>query len=72
MKKTFRLGDKATDAMSGLTGILWSRVEYLASETQYGIMLPPDNGKPGEVYYVDETRLVATSVRELQEMKGEE
>jgi hypothetical protein len=66
-----RLGDKVTDALSGLTAVAYSRLEYLTGETTYGLMLPPQDGRPQEIYYVDESRLMAKSVKELQELKGE-
>lgn len=66
-----RLGDRITDALTGLSGIAFSRLEFLTSETQYGMMLPPADGRPNDIYYLDESRLFAKSVKELQEIKGE-
>ena len=64
-----KLGDKVTDVISGYKGIAWSRLEYLTSPPQIGIMAQSDNNKVPEVYYVDEDRCVATSVYQLQEIK---
>lgn len=66
-----KLGEKITDAVTGLTGIVWCRVEYLVGDTQYGLMLLDESGKAPDVYYVDENRLMAKSIKELQELKGE-
>jgi hypothetical protein len=68
---TLRLGDKATDVVSGCSGILVARVEYLAQETEYLLLLRPEEGKTPDSYYVAEKRLMASSVKELQELKGE-
>ena len=66
-----RLGDRITDPVSGLSGIAICRVEYLASETQYGMLLPAEPGRAPDIYYLDEARVMAKSVKELQELKGE-
>ena len=66
-----RLGDRATDICSGLSGIVIARVEYLTQETEYLLLLKPDEGKSPDSYYVSEKRLMATSIKELQDLKGE-
>lgn len=68
---TLRLGDRATDIVSGLSGILTSRVEHLTSTTEYCLLLKAEDGKSPDTYWVSEARLLARSIQELQELKGE-
>lgn len=66
---SIRLGDRVTDIISGFRGIAWCRVTYLTSPDQIGVMPASEDNKPGEVYYMDEDRLMAGSVSELQKLK---
>jgi len=58
MRRKFKLGDKVRDKISGLEGIITSRIEFLNGCVQYGIQPPvtPD-GTMQEVEYIDEEQL---------------
>ena len=58
MRRKFKLGDKVRDKISGLEGIITSRIEFLNGCVQYGIQPPvtPD-GTMREVEYIDEEQL---------------
>lgn len=56
-KRAIKLGDKVKDIVSGLSGIVTSKVEYLNGCIQFGIEPPmPDGGKL-TLHYVDEGQL---------------
>jgi len=54
----FKLGDKVRDKISGLEGIITSKIEFLNGCIQYGIQPPvSENGDMREVEYIDEGQL---------------
>ena len=66
---SIKLGDRVTDIITGIKGIAWCRASYLTSPDQIGVMPKAEDNKQGEIYYMDEDRLMATSVEELQRLK---
>jgi hypothetical protein len=55
----FDLGKRAKDKISGFTGIITSRIEYLTGCDQYGLKAPiKADGEPIDVHYFDEGRIV--------------
>jgi len=57
-KFKFELGKKAKDKISGFTGIITSRIQYLTGCDQYGIKPKiKADGEPIEVSYFDEGRI---------------
>lgn len=65
---SIKLGDRVTDIVSGIKGVAWAKVSYLTSPDQIGMMVA-EEGKLPDVYYVDEDRLMAQSLKELQDLK---
>ena len=58
MTERFKLGDKVRDKISGLEGIITSKIEFLNGCIQYGIQPPvSENGDMREVEYIDEGQL---------------
>ena len=55
----FELGKEAKDKVSGFTGIITSRIQFLTGCDQYGLKakIKPD-GTPIDVAYFDEGRIV--------------
>lgn len=65
------LGQKAKDCVTGFSGIVTARVEYLTGCTQYGVSPGLDkDGKVMDTQYFDENRLTALSVGNLVEMRN--
>lgn len=65
-----KLGDRVTDIITGFKGVAWSRCSYLTSPDQIGVMSRVEEGRPeGTIMYVDEDRLMATALVELQQLK---
>jgi len=58
MAERFKLGDKVRDKISGLEGIITSKIEFLNGCIQYGIQPPVSkDGDMREVEYIDEEQL---------------
>jgi hypothetical protein len=53
----FELGDRVKDRVSGFTGIVVSRTEYLNGCKQYGVNPPIHEGKMVEGYNIDGQQL---------------
>jgi hypothetical protein len=64
-----RLGDKVSDVLTGIKGVAWSRISYLTSPDQIGVLTKAEDNKPADVIYIDEDRLLARSISELQVIK---
>lgn len=65
-----KLGDRVTDIITGFKGVAWARCSYLTSPDQIGVMSRVEEGRPeGSLIYVDEDRLMATTLSELQQLK---
>lgn len=57
MKTTIKLGDKVKDVVTGLEGIVISRIEYITGCEQCGVSPPAKDGKILDAAYIDHTRL---------------
>ena len=66
---SIRLGDKVTDVLTGFKGVAWARIEYLTSPPQIGVLSKSEDNKAGEVVYLDEDRVLAESIADLQMIK---
>jgi hypothetical protein len=55
------LGSKARDVITGFTGTVTARVEYLTGCTQYCLSAKSGDGKLGEGHFLDEPRLEVLS-----------
>lgn len=65
-----KLGMKVTDVVTGFTGIVTERTEYLTGQPRYGVQAKAvDNVIPAMKYF-DEEALIATSVKDLLELKA--
>ncbi len=63
-----KLGDKAKDALTGFTGIVTARCDYLTGCVQFKVTpksLSKD-GKPDDGEWFDESRLVASQWKALR------
>ena len=61
--KEIALGSKVKDTVSGMTGIVVSRVTYLTGCVQYGVKPPMlEDGKNRSTEYIDEIQLKVVSV----------
>ena len=56
-QQDIEMGSTVQDRISGLTGVVTARVEYLTGCTQYGITLRGDGTKVGDTTYLDWQRL---------------
>jgi len=60
----FELGQKVEDKITGFSGIIMGRAQYLTQCNCYGILnqkLKDDTEKPKEWYWTDESRLIGCS-----------
>lgn len=58
MSEKISLGEKVKDGITGFTGIVTSRTEYLHDNPSLGIQpLELKEGKPGETVWLAETRV---------------
>lgn len=61
MQFRFQLGDRARDLVTGFSGVIISRTEYLNGCIRYGIQPPLDkDGKMPDAVWIDEQQLVPT------------
>lgn len=64
-----KLGEEVRDVITGFKGIAYCRLTFLVGPDKIGVQpLARDNGYDDWVA-LDEDRLIATSIRELQELK---
>lgn len=60
----FELGQVVKEVVTGFTGVIMSRTEYITGCKQYGLLsreLNKETGRPSEWLWFDEERLVATA-----------
>lgn len=51
-------GSKVQDIVSGITGVVTAKIEYITGCIQYGVQPPADkDGKLPDSYWIDEIRL---------------
>lgn len=57
MAKQIKFGSEGKDIVTGLTGIIVARVEYISGCVHLGIAPPAKDGKVPDTVYIDEDRV---------------
>jgi hypothetical protein len=55
--QSIQLGDRVKDLVTGFTGVVTARCEYINGCVQFGVSPPCENGKMQETQYIDYKRL---------------
>ena len=64
----FQLGDTVKDTITGFTGVVFSRSQWLANCNTYGIKSRElKDGKPMDLVYFDEPNLIKVEKEKIKE-----